>query len=199
MYTSSDFPLFWVPLIIVFMCFFWISVNKLNLNLNFTDNKKLSILSKKLSEILMCTWVFEQPSCANGHGPCTALQSPTTGSWWSDNWNMQNRKELIYIMVMNWVECNLVCNHTCDFRPNCTIRSSITTLVQPFWNHRIQSVPAIFYCPRRDFAQKAKSRGGTLVTRAYINESTYSWNTQSYSQYRKNLDLLGQGPRGIGR
>ena len=23
-------------------------------------------------------------------------------------------------------------------------------------------------CPRRDFAQKAKSRGGTLVTRAYI-------------------------------
>ena len=31
-----------------------------------------------------------------------------------------------------------------------------------------------YYCPRRDFAQKAKSRGGTLVTRAYIKESTYS-------------------------
>ena len=30
------------------------------------------------------------------------------------------------------------------------------------------------YCPRMDFAQKAKSRGGTLVTRANINESTYS-------------------------
>ena len=29
-------------------------------------------------------------------------------------------------------------------------------------------------CTRRDFAQKAKSRGGTLVTRAYIKESTYS-------------------------
>ena len=29
-------------------------------------------------------------------------------------------------------------------------------------------------CPRRDFAQKAKSPGGTLVTRAYIKESTYS-------------------------
>ena len=29
-------------------------------------------------------------------------------------------------------------------------------------------------CPRRDFAQKAKSRGGTLVTRVYIKESTYS-------------------------
>ena len=25
----------------------------------------------------------------------------------------------------------------------------------------------LLYCPRRDFAQKAKSRGGTLVTRAY--------------------------------
>ena len=57
----------------------------------------------------------------------------------------------------------------------------------------------IIYCPRRDFAQKLKSRGGTLVTRAYIKESTYSWNIQSYSQYRKNLDLLEQGPRGIGR
>ena len=89
-------------------------------------------------------------------------------------------------------------------------------------------------CPCRDFAQKAKSRGGTPVTRAYIKESTYSWNIQSvYSKIacvasvsnrviarklerpsfldepreerllrrltRKNLDLLEQGPRGIGR
>ena len=30
------------------------------------------------------------------------------------------------------------------------------------------------HCPRSDFAQKAKSRGGTLVTRAYIKESIYS-------------------------
>ena len=57
----------------------------------------------------------------------------------------------------------------------------------------------MYNCPRRDFAQKAKFRGGTLVTRAYIKESTYSWNVQSHSQYRKNLDLLEQGPRGIGR
>ena len=28
-------------------------------------------------------------------------------------------------------------------------------------------------CPRRDFAFKAKFRGGTLVTRAYIKKSTY--------------------------
>ena len=33
---------------------------------------------------------------------------------------------------------------------------------------------AVRYCPRRDFAQKAKSRGGTLVTRTYIKESAYS-------------------------
>ena len=57
----------------------------------------------------------------------------------------------------------------------------------------------IDYCPRRDFAQKAKSRGGTLVTRAFIKESTQSWNIQSYSQCRKNLDLLEQGLQGIGR
>ena len=33
---------------------------------------------------------------------------------------------------------------------------------------------ALLSCHCRDFAQKAKSRGGTLVTRAYIKESTYS-------------------------
>ena len=46
----------------------------------------------------------------------------------------------------------------------------------------------VYHCPRRDFAQKAKSRGGTLVTRAYIKESTYSSNIPSVCQ--KNLDLL---------
>ena len=57
----------------------------------------------------------------------------------------------------------------------------------------------MIHYPGRDFAQKAKSRGGTLVARAYNKESTYSLNIQSYSQYRKDLDLLEQGPRGIGR
>ena len=51
--------------------------------------------------------------------------------------------------------------------------------------------------PPQGFRPEAKSRGGTLVARAYIKESTYSTNMQSV--YRKNLDLLEQGPRGIGR
>ena len=37
-----------------------------------------------------------------------------------------------------------------------------------------KELKATLYCPRRDFAQKAKSRKGTLVTRAYIKESIYS-------------------------
>ena len=51
--------------------------------------------------------------------------------------------------------------------------------------------------PPQGFRPEAKSRGGTLVARAYIKDSTYSTNMQSV--YRKNLDLLEQGPRGIGR
>ena len=43
------------------------------------------------------------------------------------------------------------------------------------------------------FAQKAKSQGGTLVTRAYIKESTYSWNIQSYSQIEKISICLNRG------
>ena len=41
-----------------------------------------------------------------------------------------------------------------------------------FKNHRepTQSVWLTDCCPRRDCAQKAKSRGGTLVTRSYIEE-----------------------------
>ena len=50
-------------------------------------------------------------------------------------------------------------------------------------------------CPRRDFAQKAKSRGGTLVTRASRKESTYNWNIQSYSQYRKISICLNRAAR----
>ena len=68
-----------------------------------------------------------------------------------------------------------------------------------YWSVFHFSFQFVNCCPRRDFAFWAKSRGGTLVTRAYIKESTYSWNIQSYSQYRKTLDLLEQGPRGIGR
>ena len=51
--------------------------------------------------------------------------------------------------------------------------------------------------PPQGFRPEAKSRGGTLVARAYTKGSTYSTNMQSV--YRKNLDLLEQGPRGIGR
>ena len=51
--------------------------------------------------------------------------------------------------------------------------------------------------PPQGFRPEAKSRGGTLVARTYIKDSTYSTNMQSV--YRKNLDLLEQGPRGIGR
>ena len=39
-------------------------------------------------------------------------------------------------------------------------------------------IKILFNCPRRDLTQRAKSRGGTPVTHAHINE---------------------QGPRGIGR
>ena len=35
-----------------------------------------------------------------------------------------------------------------------------------------------YNCPHRDFAQNAKSRGGTLGTRAYIKESTCSWKSR---------------------
>ena len=53
------------------------------------------------------------------------------------------------------------------------------------------------FLPPQGFRPEAKSRGGTLVARAYIKDSTYSTNMQSV--YRKILDLLEQGPRGIGR
>ena len=62
----------------------------------------------------------------------------------------------------NWtdrVECNLVWNHTRDFSSiwnhksvlsdqNCTPLRSITTLLQPFWNSRIQSVISYPVCSK---------------------------------------------------
>ena len=51
------------------------------------------------------------------------------------------------------------------------------------------------FCPRRDFAQKAKSRVYIEIPSIY-QKSTYSSNIQSVYQ-KKNLDLLDQGPHGI--
>ena len=54
-----------------------------------------------------------------------------------------------------------------------SVKSVLTTGVQP--NLSTICLRKRFYCnfcPRRDFAQKAKSRGGTLVTRAYIKVLT---------------------------
>ena len=62
---------------------------------------------------------------------------------------------------------------------------------------KLKSFQIIISLPPQGFRPEAKSRGGTLVSRAYIKDSTYSTNMQSV--YRKNLDLLEQGPRGIGR
>ena len=48
------------------------------------------------------------------------------------------------------------------------------------FHNKVNSKDIVWYycnCPHRDFAQKAKFREGTLVTRAYIKESTYSWNS----------------------
>ena len=53
-------------------------------------------------------------------------------------------------------------------------------------------------CPRRDFVQKAKSRGGTLVTRAYIKESTYSCNIQSVWQEKISICLNRDREESVG-
>jgi len=49
------------------------------------------------------------------------------------------------------------------------------------------------FLPPQGFRPEAKSRGGTLVTRAYIKESTYSWNIQSYSNIEKISICLNRG------
>ena len=53
------------------------------------------------------------------------------------------------------------------------------------------------YCPRRDFAlRRSPEEAPEQLTRILRTVLT----VQIYSQYtRKNLDLLEQGPRGIGR
>ena len=66
------------------------------------------------------------------------------------------------------LRANQIAEITTDFKMNVTKKKKTTH------SGIIVSATAYYYCPRRDFAQKAKSRGGTLVTRAYIKESTYS-------------------------
>lgn len=53
------------------------------------------------------------------------------------------------------------------------MNSKLINLYRSFIYSFIQPQPA-FSCPLRDFSRKAKSQGGTLVVRAYIQESTDS-------------------------
>ena len=57
---------------------------------------------------------------------------------------------------------------------------------------QLWAVSGTFNFRCRDFAQKVKSRGGTLVIRMLLRKVL---TVDIYSQYaRKNLDLLEQGP-----
>ena len=81
------------------------------------------------------------------------------------------------------------------FLPTIIIKSNVKTREgkNACWTWSRASYNSRDYCQRRDFAQRAKSRGGTLVTRAYVKESTYSWNIQSYSQCRKKSRFAWTG------
>ena len=77
--------------------------------------------------------------------------------------------------LLNFESCNLVWNHTRDLKSdkrearvrfevtivisdqNYTTRSSVTTLLQPFWNRRIQSVP-IFTWPSSRFVESGTKK-----------------------------------------
>ena len=52
-----------------------------------------------------------------------------------------------------------------------------------------QLIQVTIVCPRRGFAQEAKSPRGILVARAYIKKSTYSSNIQSVYIYQKKYRL----------
>ena len=52
---------------------------------------------------------------------------------------------------------------------NCTTRSSITTLLQPFWNHRIQSVLKLYFIDQE--AGLLKSRNKKAFTSHFVFET----------------------------
>ena len=59
------------------------------------------------------------------------------------------------------LRANQIAAITTDFKMNVTKKKKRRIRVKLY-------ATAYYYCPRRDFAQKAKSRGGNLVARAYI-------------------------------
>ena len=82
-----------------------------------------------------------------------------------------------YRVKLSFVDCS----NTCNIKVKQYIKEDYVGIMQVTTIIRKLLFIATT-CPCRDFAQKAKSREGTLVTRGYIKESTYSWNIQSYSQ-----------------
>ena len=64
------------------------------------------------------------------------------------------------------------------------------------FHNKVNSKDIVWYycnCPHRDFAQKAKSREGTLVTHAYIKESTLIQLKYTISMLEKISICLNRG------
>ena len=119
----------------------------------------------------------------------------TTANFFND-WRKSQKFNPYGALMINLGNSNLIVFHLCWFSKHklCTILIANIAILAHFFMLTIR-----FKTLFKFFRVLIAPSGGTVVTRAYIKESTYSWYIQSYSQHRKNLDLLEQGPRGISR
>ena len=67
---------------------------------------------------------------------------------------------------------------------NCTTRSSVSTLLQPFWNRRIQSVP-IFYWSSSRFVKKGTQKGG-YISFCIRNRNDLIWYRAKMGQFTEH-------------
>ena len=124
--------------------------------------------------------------------------------WCHHTWYVVGEKGLVLAFVHHvggsyvGFSCRILRWRSREFsiRRACSLLSSKAVCAPQVYQIRKYKVPKSgehhnSCCPRRDFPQKAKSRGGTLVTRAYIKESTYSWNIQSVCQKKSRFAWTG--------
>ena len=67
---------------------------------------------------------------------------------------------------------------------NCATRSSVSTLLEPFWNRRIQSVP-IFYWSSSRFVKKRTQKGG-YISFCIRNRNDLIWYRAKMGQFTEH-------------
>ena len=120
------------------------------------------------------------------------------GNWtgWSAIWSEIIRVILKWEERAAWVRFEIT---SMISDQNCRTSSSITTLLQPFWNRRIQSVPIFYWASEVGKIYRfVWGRGGTLRICIFVNFQQITFKLGSFTKLKAFFSVVSTDFRQLG-